>query len=87
MITLNDFKTSSFEKKCDVVTTQSNYVACRNMGNCKVYLYHSGEFFIEVYYSPIYKKVLMIHAFNDAEALTPYAEKVSLAELGLNTTV
>ena len=83
MIKIDDFKTCSFEKKCDVVTTQSNYIASRNMGNCKVYLYHSGEFFIEVYYSPIYKKVLMINAFNDIEALVPYSENVSLASLGL----
>ena len=83
MITIDDFKTCSFEKKCDVVTTQSNYIASRNMGNCKVYLYHSGELFIEVYYSPIYKKVLMINAFNDIETLAPYAEKVSLVSLGV----
>ena len=82
MSTIDDFKTYSFEKKCDVVTTQSNFIASRNMGNCKVYLYHTGEFFIEVFYSPIYKKVLMIHALNDAETLTPYAEHVSLATLG-----
>lgn len=82
MITIQDFRSASFEKKCDVVTTQSNYITSRNMGNCKVYLYHTGEYFIEVFYSPIYKKVLMINAFNDNASLVPYAEKVSLAELG-----
>jgi hypothetical protein len=82
MNTIDDFKSASFEQKCDVVTTQSNYIASRNMGNCKVYLYHTGEFFIEVFYSPIYKKVLMINAFNDAVTLSPYAEQVSLATLG-----
>ena len=84
MITINDFRTCSFEKKCDVVTAQANYITCRNMGNCKVYLYHSGKFFIEVFYSPIYKKVLMINAFEDSNLLLPYAEKVSLADLGLS---
>ena len=84
MITIEDFMTCSFEKKCDVVTTQSNYITSRNMGNCKVYLYHSGQFFIEVFYSPIYKKVLMINAFDDVKSLAHYAEKVSLGELGLS---
>ena len=83
MITINDFKSASFETKCDVVTTQSNYIASRNMGNCKVYLYHAGHFFIEVYYSPVYKKVLMINAFTDAAPLVPYVENVSLAALGV----
>jgi hypothetical protein len=84
MITIEDFRSCSFERKCDVVTTQSNYIASRNMGNCKVYLYHTGEFFIEVFYSPIYKKVLMISAFSTANSLADYAEKVSLTDLGLN---
>jgi hypothetical protein len=81
MITINDFKYSSFEKKCDVVTTQSSYLMTRVLGNCKIYLYHTGEFFIEVYYSPVYRKVLMINAFNEMESLTPYADMISLADL------
>jgi len=81
MISIQDFRNASFETKCDVVTTQSNYIASRNMGNCKVYLYHAGQFFIEVYYSPIYKKVLMINAFIDTASLMPYVERISLAEL------
>jgi hypothetical protein len=84
IFSIDDFKRASFEKKCDVVTTQSNYVVTRTMGNCKVYLYHSGDYFIEVFYSPIYKKVLMINAFNDAENLLPYSETVSLSALGLD---
>ena len=40
-------------------------------------------FFIEVYYSPADKKVLMINAFNDTTSLEPYAEMVSLADLNL----
>jgi hypothetical protein len=82
---IDDFKRASFEKKCDVVTTQSNYIVTRTLGNCKVYLYHSGDFFIEVFYSPIYKKVLMINAFNDTTSLIPYAEMVSLEALGVDS--
>lgn len=81
---MDDFKRASFEKKCDIVTTQSNYLLTRTLGNCKVYLYHSGAYFIEVFYSPIYKKVLMINAFNDTESLIPYAEQVSLSSLGVD---
>ena len=83
MISLDDFLYSSFEKKCDVVTLNSNFVTGRKLGDCKVYLYHTGEFFIEVYYSIVYKKVLMINAFNDSLSLEPYLETVSLADLKL----
>ncbi|HEY5826230.1 MAG TPA: hypothetical protein VIT44_17790 [Cyclobacteriaceae bacterium] len=87
MISLDDFKYSSFEKKCDVVTTKSDYLMMRKLGNCKIYLYYAGEFFIEVYYSPTYKKVLMINAFNDAAGLQPYAESISLEDLNLKSSI
>lgn len=78
---IEDFRRASFEQKCDVITTKANYLVTRTAGNCKVYLYHSGAFFIEVFYSPIYKKVLMINAFNDSQSLLPYADQVSLNAL------
>lgn len=86
IFSIEDFRRASFEKKCDVVTTQSNYLVTRTLGNCKVYLYHSGDFFIEVFYSPIYKKVLMINAFNDVDSLLLYSDAVSLSALGLDKT-
>ncbi len=85
MITLEDFKYASFEKKCDVVTSFSNYLTMRKLGDCKIYLYYADDFFIEVYYSPVYKKVLMINAFKNAEELMPYVESVSLSDLMATT--
>jgi len=83
MISIDDFKVASFEKKCELVTSNTNYVASRNEETKKVYLYHSGEFFIEVVYSPLLKRVLFIHAFNDHKNLLAYAESVSLDDLEL----
>lgn len=80
-MTLRDFQFGSFEQKCDVVTTQSNYLLTRILGNCKVYLYHTELFFVEVYYSPEHKKVMMIHAFNDVGGLHPYLDEISIDEL------
>jgi hypothetical protein len=82
MISIEDFRTAPFEKKCDVVMADTNFIMSRKMGDAKVYLYHSGEFYIEVYYSCKYKKVLMINAFDDVYGLEPYADIVSLADLG-----
>jgi len=83
MTTLRDFQSASFERKCDWVTGNSNFLVVRKLGEAKVYLYHAGDFFIEVYYSPIYKKVLMINAFNNLSGLEPYLAEVSLSDLKL----
>jgi hypothetical protein len=53
----------------------------RKLGDAKVYLYHGGDFFIEVYYSPKYKKILMINAFSNVAGLDPYLETISLRDL------
>jgi hypothetical protein len=81
MISIDDFKIASFEKKCELVTSQTTYITSRCDEEKKVYLYHSGKFFIEVFYSPLFKRVIMIHAFNDMNNLLPYAESVSLEDL------
>ncbi len=83
MGTIENFRISSFEKKCDLVIANSNYITCRMLGDAKVYLYHTGEFFIEVYYSSKYKKVLLINAFDNQEGLAPYVVNVSLTDLRL----
>jgi hypothetical protein len=83
MITIQDFQYASFEKKCDVVTCYSDYLITRTWRDYKVYLYYVDLFFIEVYYSPANKRVIMINAFNDTISLEPYAEMVSLADLNL----
>jgi hypothetical protein len=51
------------------------------MGDCKVFLYHADNFFVEVYYSTKYQKVLMINAFEEQRGLEPYLDKISLADL------
>lgn len=83
MISIDDFKVASFEKKCDHVTSQTTYITSRCDEEKKIYLYHSGKFFIEVFYSPLLKRVLLIHAFNDLNNLLLYAESVSLEDLKL----
>ena len=83
MTSIEDFKVASFEKKCEHVTAQTTYMASRTEEEKKIYLYHSGKFFIEVVYAPFLKRVILIHAFNDADNLLPYTESVSLGDLKL----
>lgn len=81
MMSIQDFRVMSFEKKCDVITYFGHYLAYRFLGECKVFLYHADMFFIEVYYSPQYQKVLMINAFDRTSGLDPYLETISLDDL------
>ncbi|MCX8492270.1 MAG: hypothetical protein ORN54_14520, partial [Cyclobacteriaceae bacterium] len=81
MRSLENFKMASFEEKCDLVIANSNYITSRKIADTKIYLYHTGKFFIEVYYSSKHKKVLTINAFDDVNGMEPYADNVSLEEL------
>jgi len=83
MTTLGEFQNASFEMKCDWVTANSIFLAVRSAGESKVYLYRGEDYFIEVYYSPTYRKILMISAFNSNSGLNPYIDEISLADLGL----
>jgi hypothetical protein len=81
MVNIHDFRVMTFEGKCDVVTYYGQYLAHRFLGECKVFLYGADNFFIEVYYSPKYQKVLMINAFDQLAGLESYLELISLADL------
>jgi hypothetical protein len=81
MLTLQNFRVMPFEKKCDVITFNGNYLAQRTLADCKVFLYYTEGFFIEVFYSPTYQKVLMINAFEKPIGLDPYLDSISLADL------
>jgi len=77
-----DFQRASFTEKCDWVSVSSNFIMARSLGNAKIYLYHSVDFFIEVYYAPTYKKILTISTFSSITGLTPYLDQILLTLLG-----
>lgn len=81
MTTIANFRVMPFEQKCDLITFTCTYLMYRAVGECKVFLYRSEEFFIEVFYSSKNSKVLMINAFDKADGLEPYLENISLTDL------
>jgi hypothetical protein len=85
MYTISDFRVMPFHKKCDVITFNGTYLFQRMLGDCKVFLYDTGDFFAEVFYSPKYQKVLMINAFDKPIGLEPYLDDISLADLSSKT--
>lgn len=85
MYSISEFRVMPFHKKCDVITFNGTYLFQRMLGDCKVFLYDTGDFFAEVFYSPTYQKVLMINAFDKPIGLDPYLEEISLADLNSKT--
>mgnify|MGYP001157891809 CR=1 FL=1 len=81
MLSVQEFRTMPFEKKCDIVTYDGQYLTFRQLGDCKVFLYSTDNFFVEVYYTTKYQKVLMINAFESTRGLEPYLDTISLADL------
>lgn len=81
MVSLDDFRLMTFEKKCDLITFGGSYLAQRTLDDCNVFLYQANSFFIEVFYSARHKRVLMINAFDKIFGLDPYLEKISIGEL------
>lgn len=82
-VTITDFRIMPFEQKCDVITFYSNYLTHRTVGDCKVFLYHAQDFFIEVFYSSKNSKVLMINAFEKSDGLECYLDSIELTDLGI----
>jgi hypothetical protein len=80
MVSINEFRVMPFERKCDLVTYQGQFLIDRFLGDCKVFLYYADDFFIEVFYSPKHQRVLMINAFDQPIGLEPYLDKISLAD-------
>jgi len=83
-LSLYDFRVMPFEQKCDIITFHGNYLIHRTLGECKVFLYHTNRFFVEVFFSTAHQKVLMINAFDHAMGLHPYLDKISLADIEAN---
>lgn len=81
MTTIADFRIMPLEKKCDIITFTCNYLMHRAVGECKVFLYHSTDFFIEVFYSSDKSKILMINAFENTNGLEPYLDIISLNDI------
>lgn len=83
MFTIEEFQELTFEKKCNLVTFNASYLTFRISENLQTFLYDSGEYFIEVFYSKIDQRVLGFNAFSDISGLEAYLETISLEGLPL----
>lgn len=83
MIAIDDFKSLTFNKKCDFITVFADYLACKTEMDRKYYLYHLNGYFVEVCYAPYESRVREINAFRDSSGLGPYLEEINI-ETGLS---
>jgi len=83
MISIKNFNTLPFDKKCDFITVFADYLAHRADDGHKYYLYHLNGYYIEVIYIPSHKRVAQIKAFNSPKGLTPYLSDVNIDALCL----
>jgi hypothetical protein len=81
MLTLQEFQSLGFDKKCDYITFHGTYLSSRATDSKKIYLYHLQPFFIEVWITNRTNKVVCISAFQDSENLEPYLEKINISHL------
>ncbi len=83
MITIKDFNTLPFDKKCDFITVFADYLAHRTDDGHKFYLYHLNGYYIEVIYIPSHKRVAQIRAFTSSKWLQPYLSQIDIDTLCL----
>ncbi len=83
MISIKDFNTLPFDKKCDFITVFADYLAHRTDDGHKYYLYHMNGYFIEVIFIPSHKRVAQIKAFTSMKHMGPYLSQIKIDELCL----
>lgn len=83
MISIKDFNTLPFDKKCDFITVFADYLANRSEDGHKYYLYHMNGYYIEVIYISSHKKVAQIKAFQSPSVLEPYLNHINIDTLCL----
>ena len=81
MITLYDFNKHKLDGRAQMAWDHGTYIALRCEEPHSVALYHMGEFFAEVWYSPTDNKIIMVRGFKSRRLLEPYAEMVDLREI------
>lgn len=81
MITLKDFQILPFNKQCDFITVFADYLIYRIELDTKYYLYHMGDFFVEVCYAPYEARVKQINAFKSIHQLEPYLEDIGVTSV------
>ncbi|MTI20493.1 hypothetical protein E1176_05610 [Fulvivirga sp. RKSG066] len=83
MIAIDDFQVLPFNKQCDFITVFADYLVYRIELDKKFYLYHMGDFFVEVCYVPYEGRVENINAFLDSDMLEPYLEQINIEVLSV----
>lgn len=81
MKSVNEFRLLQFGEKFSLLMQRGRYIMQRHVGGFRVFLFGVHSFFVEVFYSPKYQRVLLISAVDQLTGLEPYLDEISLKDL------
>lgn len=73
-----------FEEQCDFIAMGASYLAKREEGTQKIYLYHLFNFYIEVRYCSELDEIVKIDGFKNTESLAPYFKVIDISGVFTN---
>ena len=80
-MTIFDFNTMTYEKKCDFVSLFGTHLISKKFESNTVHLYQLGSFFVEMWYDRDEKKLSGINAMKSIGTLEMYLDEISLQDL------
>lgn len=77
---LYDFHYMASDIRAEAVWVYGTFLAIRSENDYYVALYHMGNFFVEVWYSPEANKIAHTIGFSSPELLEPYLHMIDISE-------
>lgn len=77
---LYDFHFMTSDVRAEAVWVHGTFLAIRSEADHYVALYYMGNFFVEVWYSPVVNKITYTNGFKSGELLEPYLQMIDISE-------
>ncbi|MFD3002841.1 hypothetical protein ACFS7Z_20905 [Pontibacter toksunensis] len=78
---LSEFNYHAPHERAELVWEYGRFLCIRYKGGCSIVLYHMGDFFAEVWYSPTQNRIRLVRGFSSRANLEPYLKMIDLAWL------
>lgn len=77
-MTLYEFNSLLLNKRSEYIWNNGTFIGTRSIDHFKINLYHTKEFFAEIWYDTIDNKIENIKSFTSKAALEPYLELIKI---------
>jgi hypothetical protein len=78
---LNHFLNAPLEERAKFVWQHGHCLTVRSHGDYSIMLYHTGQFFAEVWYNSLDEYLITIRGFNSCQLLDFYLDEITLPVL------